>query len=354
MNDLHGGDIAGYRLQYGREPLDFSASLNPLGMPPAVKQAAMEAVGDACPYPDPCARELTAALAAKLDMEAEYIILGNGSADLIYRYAQVLKPRRALLPVPSFAEYERALQAAGCGIQYHVLRPENAFDLDDSILPAITQEVDMLFLCQPNNPTGRLIASGLLDKILEKCRLAGTRLFLDECFVPFVAKAAQVSRVSRLNQYPGLFILGSFTKLYGMAGLRLGYGLCSDESLLEQMALGGQPWAVSNIAQTAGVAALSQNDYVQESLALIGAEKQWLCVELSRLGIEVIGSAANYLFFASHNRTLHEKLAQKGILIRNCANFRGLVPGYYRIAVRQRGENRLLIDAMSSSLIQES
>lgn len=353
MSELHGGDITGYRLKYGREPLDFSASLNPLGMPQAVKQVAKDAVEAACPYPDPHARELTTTLAEKLGAEAEHIIWGNGSADLIYRYVQAMKPRRALLPAPSFAEYERALRVVNCDVKRHALQAENSFDLDESILPKITRDVDVLFLCQPNNPTGRLIAPALLDEILRTCKATGTRLFLDECFVSFVAEAKRVSKLSRLAGYPGLFILGSFTKLYGMAGLRLGYGLCSDVPVLERMVLCGQPWAVSTVVQAAGVAALAQDDYVRESLALIETEKAWLSAELSKLGIAAIGGAANYLFFAAPDEALCEKLARQGILIRNCANFRGLQPCYYRIAVRTRKENAQLIAAIHDILNRE-
>ncbi|MDL2293126.1 aminotransferase class I/II-fold pyridoxal phosphate-dependent enzyme [Ruminococcaceae bacterium OttesenSCG-928-D13] len=354
MNELHGGDITGYRLRYGREPLDFSASLNPLGMPEGVKQAAVSAVADAAPYPDPHARALTAALAAKLAVKPEHIILGNGSADLIYRWARAAKPQRALLTAPAFAEYERALRAAGCAVSFHSLNKEQSFDLDESVLAEITPGVDALFLCQPNNPTGRLIAPELLNSILDACRRAGTRLFLDECFVPFVAGAKTVSRTPRLAEYPELFILGSFTKLYAMAGLRLGFGLSADTALLGEIALAGQPWGVSTVAQVAGVAALAEDDYLCRSLVVIETEKAWLTQALAGLGICVIGGAANYLFFASKHPALGDALARAGIMIRECAGFRGLETGHYRIAVRTRAENAQLIEAMREILFNQT
>ena len=346
MNNPHGGDLTTYEMQYKRKPLDFSASLNPLGMPEAVQQAALDAVLDSYAYPDPYARKLTEALATKLEVEQSHLLLGNGSADLIYRYAQAARPQKALLPAPSFAEYEQALTAVSTEIEYYTLRCEDSFDVDDSILQYITNDLDVVFLCQPNNPTGRLVATGVLDKLLEKCSETNTLLFLDECFVPFVADAGEVSRIGNITQFDKLFILGSFTKLYGMAGIRLGYALCSNATLLEKMRCCGQPWAVSTVAQAAGLAALDQDSYVQKSLTLLARENEWLTVALTELGMSVIGNAANYLFFVSQDTQLSRKLAECGIMIRDCSNYHGLGQGYYRIAVRQRDDNEQLINTL--------
>ena len=350
MNTTHGGDIHGFRLRYGVAPLDFSASLNLLGMPPAVKAAAIQAVEQSSAYPDPHCRELAQGLARQWQVPAAQLVFGNGAADLIYRYAQALRPRKALLPVPSFAEYEGALHAVGCQVQYYPAAAEKGFRLDGDILGHITPDLDALFLCQPGNPTGQLVPARLLDDILQACDACGVRVFLDECFLPFVPGAQEISRVGRLGQYPGLFILGSFTKLYAMAGIRLGFGLCSDTDFLEQIRRSGQPWGVSCVAQAAGLAALGQTDYVRQSLALIEQEKAALVSGLSALGAAVLGSAANYVFFQLPEPQLQQKLAEKGILIRDCANFRGLKPGYYRVAVAKHGDNQQLLQGMRQVL----
>lgn len=350
MNSTHGGDITGYALRYGRKPIDFSASLNPLGMPAAVKAAAIDAMEDACHYPDPYGRALTAALGEKLKINPKHLILGNGAADLIHRYVQALRPRKALLPVPSFAEYGRALGAVGCEVFYHFLTDEGQYGLDEGIVEEITEEIDLIFLCQPGNPTGQLIPAALLEKILERSRRTGTQVFLDECFLSFVDGGHALSMGAKLEQYPNLFILGSFTKLYAMAGLRLGYGLCADTAQLDRLALNGQPWGVSTVAQAAGLAALGQEDYVKESIDLIRAQREWLKDKLCTLGARVLGGAANYLFFFLPDGGMKDKLARLGYLIRDCANFPGLGPGYYRIAVRTAEENRGLIEAMGQAL----
>ena len=348
MRSDHGGDVTGFELQYGRRPVDFSASLNPMGMPPGVREAAIRAVAEAEHYPDPYGRRLTAALAGQLGVAREALILGNGAADLIHRYVQAVKPHCALLPAPSFAEYGRALAAAGCGVRQYLLRAEDGFDLDERILGEITEEIDLIFLCQPGNPTGRLIAHPLLERILERCGQTGTRVLLDECFLSFVDGGEALSLVPELEKHRGLFILGSFTKLYAMAGLRLGYGLCADGPLMEALTLSGQPWGVSTVAQAAGLAALEEGRYVARSRELIRTERAWLWERLVVLWVEVLGGAANYLFFRLPGVDLAEALAQRGYLIRDCANFPGLGEGYYRVAVRTPEENRGLIKAVEA------
>lgn len=350
MNWNHGGDVNGYRLAFGREPLDFSASLNPFGMPKGVREAARQAVDDAVPYPDPFCRELTAALAKRLGVAPERIFFGNGAAEVIFRLVQARRPRVALVPAPSFAEYEQALSSCGCRVDFHPMMRENGFRLDDSVVERITPDVDMLFLCQPNNPTGLLIDASLLKRIVQRCAASGTLLVMDECFLPFVDEGSVLSLLPAATRSEPVVVLGSFTKMYAMAGLRLGYAVCGDTALVRDMHRAGAPWSVSTIAQAAGVAALAEGDYEHRSLALIREERSFLRRELSALGLDVFDSAANYLFFSSPRGDLAEALLPQGVMLRDCGNFRGLMPGYYRAAARLRGENIRLLEALSCVL----
>jgi len=343
MKNPHGGDILSYKKQYGETPLDFSASLNPMGMPGGVKNAVIDAFDDAYFYPDPYSRHLSNVLADSLRICPEQLIFGNGSAELMYLFAAACRPRKALLPVPSFSEYEGALKAAGCEIIYYELSAKNSFRLDGKILDEI-EGSDVLFLCQPNNPTGQLIDGKLLDDVIEKCASCGTRLFLDECFLDFVPNGKSLSKKIKISKYPLLFILGSFTKLYGMAGLRLGFGISGDRAFIDRMEECRQPWSVSSLAQAAGLAAIGETEYVDHSLKLIEKEKAFLKKELLSLGISSAMGEANYLFFYISEINLASALAKNGILIRDCRAFRGLGQGYYRIAIRTRSENERLIE----------
>ena len=183
---IHGGDIESYRLEYGRLPLDFSANCNPLGVPAGVKRAIRDAAAHADAYPDPLCRKLCALIADKTGTLPERVLCGNGAADLIYRAALACKPKRALVPAPSFAEYELALRTVDCEIIRHPLRAEEDFALASDILPALKPDIDMLFLCNPNNPTGLVIDPSLLRQILETCEREGILLIVDECFNGFL------------------------------------------------------------------------------------------------------------------------------------------------------------------------
>ena len=347
---VHGGDWAGFAAEYGAMPLDFSANVSPLGVPDGVRRAIEQAAAQADRYPDPLCRALRAAIAQKEAVPPEHILCGNGAVDLIFRAVLARKPRKALVTAPSFAEYAAALETVDCEIIRYALMEERDFRLEEDFLQAITPDVDMVFLCQPNNPTGLTSPRELLLHIAARCRDFGTLLVLDECFTDFLDASEAHSLKGELERFPNLLILQAFTKLYAMAGVRLGYALCADTALLEALAKAGQPWAVSSLAQAAGIAALGETDYVQQLRRLIGEERPWLLGELTALGLRVIPGEANYLLFACA-RPLTLPLRQRGILIRSCANYPGLDERWYRVAVRTHEENQHLVAALREVLL---
>lgn len=345
----HGGDWAGFALAHGCPPLDFSANISPLGVPTGVQDALRDAAGQADRYPDPLCRELRSALSAHESVPAEWILCGNGAADLIFRAVLARRPRRALVTAPCFGEYEAALGTISCQVEHFILRADEGFALDERFLDAITPETEMVFLCEPNNPTGVTTGPALLTRILERCRETGTRLVLDECFGDFLDAPEAHSRKADLAEFPNLLVLKAFTKLYAMAGVRLGYALCAGADFLERMRRAGQPWAVSSLAQAAGIAALRETDYVRRVRELTAAERAWLFRRLTGLGLRVISGEANYLLFRSP-RPLEEPLARRGILLRSCGNYVGLDETWYRAAVRMRTDNRRLMEALEEVL----
>jgi len=349
---IHGGDTVGFYQEYGFEPLDFSANCNPLGAPASVKRAVCLAAEQMDVYPDPLCRRLCADLAEHEDVEPEHILCGNGSADLIDRLVNAGKPRLAVITDPTFSEYERALTTTDCRIKHFPLEEKNRFAVTDGILQWLTPDVDMLFLCNPNNPTGLTIDQDLLHKILDVCAQAGILLVVDECFNGFLDDPDAHTLKGRMNDCPKLLILKAFTKLYGMAGVRLGYCLCADTELLASMRKAGQPWAVSSPAQAAGIAALREKDYVKEARELVRAERTFLSDALRSLTVKVTDSEANYIFFYTDLPELTARMREKGILIRNGSSYQGLSEGYYRVAVRTHEENARMIDAMTACVTE--
>ena len=335
----HGGDVYDGEIQ-----LDFSANTNPYGTPQGVLDAITAALPRVHQYPDPYCRELVKTISEFEAVPKDWVLCGSGAAELIYSYCEALRPGRAMELAPTFSEYSLALERVGCQVERYSLKKENYFSLTEDFLPALERSrPDVLFLCNPNNPTGPEIALPLLEKILDVCEEQGTCLCVDECFLDLSDDG--VSLKSHLGEHPNLFILKAFTKSYGMAGVRLGYCLCAQGQLLEEMSHTVQPWNVSTLAQSAGVAALHERAFLQRTRALIPVERQWLQSQLEALGFWVCPSKANYLLFQG-SQDLWEQLRKQGIAIRSCGNYHGLGTGWYRIAVRLHGENECLIRAM--------
>lgn len=336
----HGGDIYEYK-----DKIDYSANINFCGMPAAVRQAAIDAVDDAVHYPDVSCRALREAIAGKDGITPEMIFCGNGAADVIFSLVLAKKPKTALLPVPSFYEYEQALHSVNCQIRPFELQEKQGFMLDASFLDAITPEIDLIFLCNPNNPTGVLTDRDLLEKILRKCEQTRTMLVVDECFNEFLEKPEAYTMLPFILRSENLMILKAFTKIYAMPGLRLGYGICSDGGLLDTMERVSQPWRVSVPAQAAGIAACKETAYVEQSRKLIGQQRERMIQEMQGMGYEITGSRANYIFFEGEHH-LGEQMLIQGFLIRDCSNYRGLHLGYYRVAVREEADNTRFLEAL--------
>lgn len=344
----HGGDWAGYRVEFGRDPLDFSANVSPLGLPGGVAKAITASLAMADRYPDPLCRALREKLAVAEGVPAEWLLCGNGAADLIFRLVWAAKPRRALVTAPTFAEYAAALDTAGCEVKRFFLEEAEDFAVTDALVDAVDESTDMVFLCQPNNPTGQLASPGLVEKLLRRCEACGAILAVDECFLDFLPDADRWT-AKPLLESGSLVIFKAFTKLYGMAGVRLGYCLCGDEALLEKMQAAGQPWAVSSLAQAAGIAALKETAYVDEVRALIAQQRPAMTAGLRALGLRVIDGKANYLLFRAP-ADLNERLRPLGTQVRSCANYPGLGPEWYRTAVRTAPENARLLETMREVL----
>nr|WP_317400238.1 histidinol-phosphate transaminase [uncultured Gemmiger sp.] len=347
---IHGGDWAGFAAEYGTMPLDFSANISPLGLPDGVRKAIVEAAEKQDRYPDPLCRELRAAIARSRKIPADWVLCGNGAADLIWRLALAERPRHALLTAPTFAEYAAALRSVDCrGVEY-TLHPETDFALDRKFLDAITPETDLILLCEPDNPTGRTTDPALLREILDACAANGTMLAVDECFNEFLDDPAAHTLEGCLPDYPNLLIFKAFTKWYAMAGVRLGYVLSSNTALLERLRAAGQPWAVSGLAQAAGLAALQETEYSRTLHALISAQRPRMIAGLTALGCRVVPGQANYLLFYHGRKDLVPALRKKGVLLRDCSNYAGLGPGWYRCAVRSGAENDAFLQAMKEVL----
>jgi len=327
--------------------MDFSASINPLGVPASVIRAIQEGIRDLPHYPEPFTENLTVQLSTHLDIDPQSIICGNGSTELIYLLARALAPGRVLIPAPTFSEYERAcLMVQGTSCVRHVLARENNFDLDPEAFIAAMEGCDMAFLCNPNNPTGRVLSNETVLAIAEAAQRMSCYLVVDEAFMDFVPEHSVVPDVSR---YSHLIVLRSLTKFFALSGLRIGYGVFPG-SVAVTMKENKEPWTVNSLAQKAGKVALRDQAYQKETIAVIKEEKQFLEQGFAAMGVEYVPSAVNYYLLKLVNaRKIIDALRKKGILIRDCSNFPGLDGSYVRVAVRSREENTALLKGLTTT-----
>ncbi|MEG2828970.1 MAG: threonine-phosphate decarboxylase CobD [Edwardsiella sp. (in: enterobacteria)] len=354
LHSQHGGDVLGVAERLGVSALsltDFSANINPLGMPDSLRQALHDHLALAQPYPDIEYRALHRALAAHHDVDAAWIVAGNGETELIFALADALRPRRALLLTPGFAEYRRALQRVGCAIQTHALKAENEFQVDEDLLAALTADLDCLFICTPNNPTGLTPDPALLLALAERCQRLGIRLIVDEAFWDFITERAGM--IPQLARFPCLCVLRSLTKFYAIAGLRLGYLLSADATLTARLRARQMPWSINAFAALAGEVVLRDRAYQQATHRWLAQERPFLHSALSALpSLQVWPGRANYLFLRCDRPQicLQQALLPHGLLIRRCADYPGLDSRYYRVCVRLRPDNLRLIAAMRACL----
>lgn len=338
MKGLHGGDI--YR---NHVEIDFSVNVNPLGIPEAVEAALYEAVENCSRYPDMSAEKLKKAVSGMLTVPKEYLLFGNGASELFMAIIHGIKPKKTVIPVPSFYGYEYAAEVEDGEILYYGTIEKNDFCLQEDFLSVLTEDVDVLFLANPNNPTGNLMSREELRNVLSHCRDKGIYVVLDECFIEFCGK--ECSMLQEIDTFSNLILVRAFTKIFSIPGVRLGYLVCSNQLLLEKIGRQLPEWNVSNFAQAAGYECTIQTTFVEKTVISTQQERQFLEDGLRQAGFTVFPGKANFLLIYCE-KPLYDRLLEKRMLIRDCENFRGLSKGFYRIAVKSRKENEALLKAI--------
>lgn len=362
---IHGGDIYGKHIA-----IDFSVNINPLGMPGAVEKSLHRAVAESCRYPDMEARKLREAVGRSLAVPVEHLLFGNGASELFMAVAHSLRPRKTVIPVPSFYGYEYAAKAAESEIFYYGLQDskekiaarengkagislsgvgtEDPSRFGEELCRVLTEDVDLLFLANPNNPTGTLLEKKTLRAILRHCQTKGIYVVLDESFIEFADSG--FSMLSETEEFDRLILVRTYTKIFAIPGVRLGYLVCKNRSFLAKTAAQLPEWNLSCFAQAAGCACAAETAFIKRTKKYIDGERAFLTEELLTRGFLVFPSAANFLLLyredAPGKDSVYERLLESGILIRDCRNFKGLGAGFYRVAVKSRRENERLLQAL--------
>lgn len=349
MKDLHGGNI--YRFEReGKDVLDYSSNINPLGVPQKFIDIAKENFDKLTNYPDPYYIELREKIGEHNSVTKENIIVGNGATEILFLYMRAVKPKKVLVLAPCFAEYERALKSAGAQIEYFELKEKNNFYPDIQTLKKKLegQHYDLFLFCNPNNPTGQLIKFDDVKDLAAICKKQDMKIFIDEAFIEFVENWKE--KTAALLKNKDVFIMRAFTKFFAIPGLRLGYGISFDEELMNKLQAEKEPWSVNTFANLAGLVMLDDKDYIKKSEKWVAEEKNFLYKELSKnKNLKVYKSECNFLLIKLLTTTSQEiqtKLLEKNILVRDASNFQFLDESYIRVAVKDREKNLKLIESL--------
>ncbi len=368
MQGNHGGNINKVAREYGHQPesiVDFSANINFLGPPDFIKTEIQNNIGWIKNYPEPQAIGLKNKIASEFGLSRNQVIVGNGAVELLYKLTEVLKPKRVMIVDPTFSEYELASRAAGAEILNYKLNRTEEFNFTREKLNQLINKfanIDMLFLCNPNNPTGKLLSQQQINEILAEAAGKNVFLVIDEAFIDFLENKEDYTVIQQLKTYNNLFILRSLTKIYAIPGLRLGFALTNPD-LVKKLENSRDPWSINYFAQLACKEIFTEiakrDQYLTETISKLAKEKDYLYQQLNKLeGFKVYQPTANYIFIDLNNSRfssmeLTDYLAGKAIMIRNCNTYQGLDDNYIRVAIKSRTDNRRLIETLSYLLKQK-
>jgi len=341
----HGGFYSS-GLQFDSRFIDFSSNVNPLGFPSSITKIINKNRSLLSVYPDPDSSKLRDDLQKYTGIQKNQIIVGNGATEIIYNFCKVFlhKDSNVLIPIPTFGEYEAASRLSGSQITFFKTMNLNK---NTSEFQDLVTKTNCIFVCNPNNPTGILISKNNLLKILESAYNKSVLMFLDECFIELVPDSNE-SLVRYLKEFDNLFILRSLTKSFGLAGLRIGYGL-GNKKVIDVLQRIKIPWNVNGLAQMAASEALSNMSHLSKTRKLIKKELKFLKDSISKInGFTCYDSSTNFILIKSrmNSKKIQEKLIEEKILIRDCSNFRGLDNKFIRVAVRTHKENVKLVRAL--------
>jgi len=349
----HGGDVWGFSRKYGipvNDVLDFSAPINFLGASPKAVEAIIRVAQKVKFYPDPNPKELKNEIAEYVGgIEANNIIIGNGSIEPIYMIADFFgSDFEAIIPVPSFSEYEKATLKVHAKPVFNKLNKDFSMDLN-SIKKATNEKTRIIFICNPHSPSGKLYSRDNILEITEFCSEKNIFVCVDENYMEFTELGPKTTVSGDVKKYKNLFVVKSLTKFFGMPGVRFGYGIANKKFICELQDV-RQPWSINLLAVFAARAALKDSEFINKTKKLIADEKSHLIKLINSINcLQVFPSVTNFLLVKILDKrisstVLREKLAEEGILIRDCSTFVGLDNSYFRVTVRSYDQNNLLAD----------
>lgn len=363
MDNLHGGNLVYLAKKYRLDQdniIDFSSNINPLGVQDAIKELIEDNMHLITRYPDPESSRLRSVLLDSLNQNEQYIgenniIFGNGSDELFFILARLYPDKKALIPVPSYSDYEKAAFSAGMDCRFLKNPEKDSFWLNVDGIVRELPDMDMVFIGNPNNPTSVVEDPDKIGYILKKCNEYRVLMVIDEAFIDFCPDYNSLTFIQKASYNPDLAVIRSLTKIFAIPGLRLGYMIaCQD--LVDRLNKIIQSWPLNCFAQLVGERVVKDSEYIRKTRAYVSKEKDILFNELDRIKwLSPYRPDVNFILcrIIAENVTAEDVnrhcASHSGILIRDCVNFRGLDNSFIRIAVKSKKENSILIRCLNEA-----
>lgn len=346
---FHGSDLEKIEEIYGIKKEDitsFSANVNPLGISPLLRETLSNHIDAITSYPDRDYAKLRKSICAYTGALYENIIVGNGSTELISLFIQTTHPGKALILGPTYSEYEREIALDGGHTLYYPLKEENDFQMDVADLCSqLNDQLDLLVLCNPNNPTASAILRKDMRKILDTALQHGMTVMVDETYAEFAPEDMKISSIPLTNNYNNLIVLRGISKFFAAPGLRLGYAVTGNPDLLKYINTRKNPWTINSLAEIAGCIMFSDKEYIRRTRDLISSERERLISLLSSLGtVKVYPSCTNFILVKILKEDvtsdmLFDACIRKGLMIRDCSTFPFLDSSFVRFCVMSPEKN---------------
>ena len=336
---------------------NFGANVNPLGISPMLRDNLASHIDAITTYPDREYTDLRNAISVYTGAPVASIMVGNGSTELIGLFIQIQHPKKAVLISPTYSEYEREILLSGGTCDYHFLKPEAEFHIDvEALLADITADVDLLIICNPNNPTSTVIGREDMERIVSHCEQTGTFVLIDETYIEFAPDMDAITAIPLTEAHSNMVILRGISKFFAAPGLRLGYSICNNPELYACMNEIKNPWTINSLAGVAGEIMFSDHAYIQETKNFIQEERLYCQQTLDQMPeVTYFDCYGNYILvriekegITSYDAFVH--CIKKGLMIRDCSDFVGLDETYIRFCFMNHDKNVALMEALKELL----
>lgn len=358
---FHGSDLEKIEKFFGipKEKITgFGANVNPLGISPKMQKGLAEKINVITNYPDPEYTDLRRHIADYAGCRPEQVLVGNGCTELISLFIQIHHPKKALIVSPTYSEYEREVRLAGGTVRYYALQEANDFCLDtEDFCRQLTDEVDLCVICNPNNPTSTAIGPDDMRMILTCCQDHHIFVMLDETYAEFAPDEIHVCSVGLLNEYDNFAILRGISKFFAAPGLRLGYAMTGNLSLLAEIKERKNPWTINSLAEVAGSLMFTDREYIDRTRELIASERERIYQELlTWKSVKVYKPYANFILVrilkegvTSYDIFVHA--IKRGLMLRDCSTFPGLEDeSFFRFCFMLPEKNTELLECLKELL----